>query len=68
MADRNSEQRLALFDTARPNRRYWVSFGLPASGSAFDFADMFKPLAIDGEEAPETERRRPATSAAGGRG
>jgi putative MFS transporter len=41
MAERTSEQLLALFDTARLNRRYWVTFGLLASGAVLDYFDFF---------------------------
>ena len=41
MAERTSEQLLSLFDTARLNRRYWVTFGLLASGAVLDYFDFF---------------------------
>lgn len=41
MAERTSEELLALFDTARLDRRYWVRFGLLSAGSVLDFFDFF---------------------------
>jgi putative MFS transporter len=41
MAEGTPEQLLALFDTARLNRRYWVTFGLLASGAVLDYFDFF---------------------------
>jgi MFS transporter, putative metabolite:H+ symporter len=41
MAERTSEQLLALFDTARLNHRYWTTFGLLASGTVLDYFDFF---------------------------
>jgi MFS transporter, putative metabolite:H+ symporter len=41
MAERKSEELLALFDTARLNRHYWVTFGLLASGAVLDYFDFF---------------------------
>lgn len=41
MAERTSEDLLALFDRARLNRRYWVVFGLLASGAVLDYFDFF---------------------------
>lgn len=41
MAERTSEQLLSLFDTARLNRRYWVTFGLLSAGAVLDYFDFF---------------------------
>src|ERR1700728_2148995 len=41
MAERKSEELLALFDTARLDRRYWTTFGLLASGTVLDYFDFF---------------------------
>ncbi len=41
MAERKSEELLALFDTAPLNHRYWVTFGLLASGAVLDYFDFF---------------------------
>ena len=41
MAERKSEELLALFDTARLDRRYWTTFGLLAGGTVLDYFDFF---------------------------
>jgi putative MFS transporter len=41
MAERKSEELLALFDSVRLNRRYWTTFGLLASGTVLDYFDFF---------------------------
>jgi hypothetical protein len=37
MADATTEALLAAFDQAPLNRRYWITFGLLATGAVLDF-------------------------------